>query len=42
MLLIYSDIVFLSVPLTVLFSEPFLRDLELIWSLHKTININLI
>jgi hypothetical protein len=29
------------VPLTVLFSEPFLRDLELIWQLNKTIKTNL-
>jgi hypothetical protein len=27
----------LLVPLTVLFSEPFLHDLELIWNLSKTI-----
>ena len=30
----------LSVPLTVLFSEQFLSDLELIWNLKKTINID--
>lgn len=29
------------VPLTVLFSEPFLNDLELIWNLRDTININI-
>ncbi len=29
------------VPLTVLFSEPFLTDLELLWKLHKTIKPNL-
>ena len=32
----------LQVPLTVLFSEPFLNDLELIWNLNTTINKSLL